>query len=224
HYLALPAIVQRLMDRFAEVTGSSYRIFEYHGHPEAEHVVVSMCSSVETIRETVDWMNARGARLGVVAVRLFQPFDVNAFIAALPKTTNRIAVLDRTKEPGCIGEPLYLNVVSAIAEGGAVFERAPRVVGGRYGLGSKEFTPAMVRAVYENLAAGEPLNHFTVGIADDVTHMSLRYDPDFTLEMPGVRQCVFVGLGADGTVGANKNSIKIIGEQTPNYAQGYFVY
>lgn len=223
-YDRLPAVVQATMDAFAGLTGRAYRLFDYYGHPEAERVIVAMGSSVETITETVDWLAARGEKIGVVAVRLFQPFHVNSFLHALPKTARSIAVLDRTKEPGSLGEPLYLNVVAALAEGRTLLANTPRVVGGRYGLGSKEFTPGMVRAVFEQLSEPEPKNHFTVGIRDDVTGTSLAYDEDFDLEAPEVRRCVFVGLGADGTVGANKNSIKIIGEQTDNFAQGYFVY
>jgi pyruvate-ferredoxin/flavodoxin oxidoreductase len=224
HYLALPEIVRSTMVRFGELTGRKYRLFDYYGHPEAERVVVAMGSSIDTIRETVDWMVARGEKVGALAVRLFLPFEVPAFTAALPKTVRSLAVLDRTKEPGALGEPLYQTVLTALAESGSALTASGRVVGGRYGLGSKEFTPGMVKAVFDNLTAAAPRNHFTVGIADDVTGLSLNYDPDFDIEAADVRRCVFIGLGADGTVGANKNSIKIIGEQTPNYAQGYFVY
>jgi pyruvate-ferredoxin/flavodoxin oxidoreductase len=223
-YQSLPAIVQDTMDKFAAVTGRAYKLFDYHGHPEAERVIVAMGSSVETIAETVDWLASHGEKVGVIAVRLFLPFHVKSFLAALPKTVKAIAVLDRTKEPGSLGEPLYLNVLGALAEGRSPLAGSARVVGGRYGLGSKEFTPGMVRAVFDNIAQWEPKNHFTVGILDDVSGTSLAYDADFDLEAADVRRCVFVGLGADGTVGANKNSIKIIGEQTANYAQGYFVY
>ncbi|MBI5690510.1 MAG: pyruvate:ferredoxin (flavodoxin) oxidoreductase [Verrucomicrobia bacterium] len=223
-YRDLPGHVQDIMDKFAAVTGRKYRLFDYHGHPEAERVVIAMGSGVETVAETVDWLVGKGEKVGVVAVRLFQPFHVKSFLAALPASVKAIGVLDRTKEPGSIGEPMYLNVVAALAEGRSPLAGSPRVVGGRYGLGSKEFTPGMVRAVFDNLAKWEPRNHFTVGILDDVTGTSLPYDADFDLEASDVRRCVFVGLGADGTVGANKNSIKIIGEQTANYAQGYFVY
>jgi pyruvate-ferredoxin/flavodoxin oxidoreductase len=223
-YQALPGIVQDAMDRFAAIAGRTYRLFDYHGHPEADRVVVAMGSAVETLAETAAWLAARGEKVGVVAVRLFLPFDVKSFLAALPATTQAIAVLDRTKEPGSVGEPLYLNALAALAEGRNRLAGSARVVGGRYGLGSKEFTPGMAEAVFEHVAQGEPRNHFTVGILDDVTGTSLPYDADFQLEAADVRQCVFVGLGADGTVGANKNSIKIIGEQTDNFAQGYFVY
>ncbi len=223
-YDALPTIVQSAMDKVAATTGRAYHLFDYHGHPEAERVLVAMGSGIETIVETVDWLIAKGEKVGVVAVRLFLPFHVKSFLAALPKTVKAIAALDRTKEPGSIGEPLYLNVLAAIAEGRSGLAGSPRVIGGRYGLGSKEFTPGMVRAVFHHLAQWEPRNHFTVGILDDVTGTSLPFDAEFDLEAADVRRCVFVGLGADGTVGANKNSIKIIGEQTANFAQGYFVY
>ena len=223
-YTALPDIVQASMDRLAAETGRTYRLFEYHGHPEAERVVVAMGSAVETIIETVDWLVRRGEKVGVVAVRLFLPFSTKAFLAALPSSAKIIAVLDRTKEPGSIGEPLYLNVVASLAEGIAAGEARPRVCGGRFGLGSKEFTPGMARTIFDRLAEPAAPTHFTVGICDDVTGLSLSYQADFDLEPPEVRRCVFVGLGSDGTVGANKNSIKIIGEQTANFAQGYFVY
>ena len=223
-YARLPQIVQETMDRFARVTGRAYHLFDYYGHPEADRVLIAMGSSIETIGETVAWANARGEKTGVIAVRLFLPFHLPAFLAALPKTVQSIGVLDRTKEPGAIGEPLYLNVLGALAEGRHPLAGSPRVVGGRYGLGSKEFTPGMVRAVLANLAAACPRNHFTIGITDDVSGTSLPWDLEFDLEAADVRRCVFVGLGADGTVGANKNSIKIIGEQTENFAQGYFVY
>ena len=224
HHAAVPGDVQAVMDRFAAATGRRYRLFEYHGHPQAERVIVAMGSAVETIATTVDWLVERGERAGVVGVRLFHPFDTAAFLAALPASVRSIAVLDRTKEPGSLGEPLYLNVVAALAGGRPGTADAPRVVGGRYGLGSKEFTPGMVRAVFGHLNAASPRHGFTVGIVDDVTGTSLPFDETFDLESADVRRCVFVGLGADGTVGANKNSIKIIGEQTGNHAQGYFVY
>ncbi|ACB73895.1 pyruvate:ferredoxin (flavodoxin) oxidoreductase [Opitutus terrae] len=223
-YDALPTIVQETMDRFAAVTGRAYKLFDYHGHPEAERVAIAMGSGVETLCETADWLAAKGEKVGVIAVRLFLPFHVKSFMAALPKTVKAIAVLDRTKEPGALGEPLYQTVITALAEARSELAGSPRVVGGRYGLGSKEFTPAMVRAVFENLSRWEPKNHFTVGIIDDVTGTSLPFDAEWDIEADDVRRCVFVGLGADGTVGANKNSIKIIGEQTDFYAQGYFVY
>ncbi len=223
-YDQLPALVQGEMDRLAEVTGRQYRLYEYHGHPQAERVIIAMGSAIETISETVDWLVAKGEKVGVLSVRLFLPFHVKSFLGSLPPTVKAIAVLDRTKEPGSLGEPLYLNVVAALAQGLSPLANSPRIVGGRYGLGSKEFTPGMVRAAFDNLARWEPQARFTLGIVDDVTGTSLGYDESFDLEAADVRRCVFVGLGADGTVGANKNSIKIIGEQTDNFAQGYFVY
>ncbi len=221
-YDECPAIVQAAMDRFAERTGRHYGLFEYAGHPEAERVIVVMGSGAETVQETVEWLAARGEKVGLVKVRLFRPFSTAHFLKSLPPTLRAIAVLDRTKEPGAIGEPLYLDVVTALHER-ADIER-PRVVGGRYGLSSKEFTPAMVKAVLDELARDTPKNHFTIGIRDDVTHTSLAIDDSFEIEHPDVFGAVFYGLGSDGTVGANKNSIKIIGEGTDNFAQGYFVY
>jgi len=220
-YDALPDIVQSTMDRLAAACGRQYHLVEYSGHPEAERVVVAMGSAVDTLGETSRWLQEHhGEKVGVIAVRLAHPFPATAFRAALPRTVRSVAVLDRTKEPGSLGEPLFLNVVAAVAGS----DRSPRVIGGRYGLGSKEFTPGMARAVFDTLAQPQPRHPFTVGILDDVTGLSLPYDADFDLEPADVRRCVFVGLGADGTVGANKNSIKIIGEQTDNFAQGYFVY
>jgi pyruvate-ferredoxin/flavodoxin oxidoreductase len=227
-YAACPGIVQNVMDKFATLTGRSYQLFQYSGAPEAEHVLVIMGSGGETARETVDYLNERGARLGLLQVRLYRPFDVQRFVQSLPPTVKALAVLDRTKEPGASGEPLYQDVVTALAEtlanGGSALKTMPRVVGGRYGLSSKDFTPAMIKAVFDNLAAARPKNHFTVGITDDVTDLSLAYDPEFSTESDKVIRALFYGLGSDGTVGANKNSIKIIGEETDNYAQGYFVY
>jgi len=225
-YVAAPALVQRTMDRFAALTGRHYRLFDYFGPPDAERVMVLMGSGVETSRETIEHLNSRGAKVGLVQVHLFRPFAVNDFVDAFPATTKAIAVLDRTKEPGAAGEPLYQDVVTAFGEAVAAQRRPamPRVVGGRYGLASKEFTPAMVKAVFDNLESGVPVNHFTIGINDDVSHTSLEYDRDFVIEPDDVVGCIFYGLGADGTVGANKNSIKIIGEGTPGYAQGFFVY
>ena len=223
-YAKLPGLVQDIMDRFQALTGRAYRLFDYHGHPEAERVVVVMGSGFETVAETVDWLIGEGEKVGVISVRLYLPFHVKSFMAALPQTTKAIAVLDRTKEPGSLGEPLYMNVVGALAESRSALAGSARVVGGRYGLGSKEFTPGMARAVFAHLSQWEPRNHFTVGIFDDVSGTSLPFDADFDLEVADIRRCVFVGLGADGTVGANKNSIKIIGEQTDNFALGYFVY
>jgi pyruvate-ferredoxin/flavodoxin oxidoreductase len=228
YYLRLPGIVQQVMDDFACRTGRRYRLFDYAGHPEAERVLILMGSGAETAQETAEYLNSKGEKVGVLKVRLYRPFSLSDFVAALPETTRAIAVLDRTKEPGALGEPLYLDVVTALHE--AVEQRIekfatpPRVIGGRYALSSKEFTPAMVKAVFDELTRPTPKNHFTVGIVDDVTHTSLPSDPAFSIEAEDVVRAVFFGLGADGTVGANKNSIKIIGEQTDNYAQGYFVY
>ena len=228
YYQACPEIVQHAMDALAALTGRQYHLFEYAGAPDAERVIVIMGSGAETARTTARSLNEHGEKVGVVAVHLYRPFSVEHFVQALPATTRAIAVLDRTKEPGSAGEPLYLDVVAALSEaraaGAASFGAAPRVIGGRYGLSSKEFTPAMVRAIYDELAAAEPKNHFTVGINDDVTHTSLPYDPAFSIEDEATVRCVFWGLGSDGTVGANKNSIKIIGESPDTYAQGYFVY
>jgi pyruvate-ferredoxin/flavodoxin oxidoreductase len=228
YYDACAGIVEDEMTRFTELTGRRYRLFDYFGDPEAERVVVLMGSGASAVRELVEWMNVRGEKVGVVQVRLYRPFSVAAFVKALPATVRSIAVLDRTKEPGAIGEPLYVDVVTALREaedaGISAFRSRPCVIGGRYGLSSKEFTPAMAKAVYDELDRERPLNHFTVGIVDDVTHTSLEVEPEFDIEPDDVVRAVFFGLGADGTVGANKNSIKIIGEQTPNYAQGYFVY
>ncbi len=227
-YMACPEIVQETMDRFARVTGRKYGLFDYVGHPQAEQVIIAMGSGAEVAHEMVDWMVSRGDEVGLVKVRLYRPFSVKDFMAALPPTVKALGVLDRTKEPGAVGEPLYLDVISALWEarnqGISPLAQDPKVVGGRYGLSSKDFSPTMVRTVFDELEKERPKNHFTVGITDDVTHTSLDYDPDFDIEPDEVVRAVFFGLGADGTVGANKNSIKIIGEETPNYAQGYFVY
>ncbi|MGN6809406.1 MAG: pyruvate:ferredoxin (flavodoxin) oxidoreductase [Thermomicrobiales bacterium] len=228
-YLACPGIVQRAMDRFAGLTGRQYHLFDYAGAPDAERVIVMMGSGAETAQETVEYLRAHGdERVGLLKVRLYRPFAAAQFLATLPPTTRAIAVLDRTKEPGSVGEPLYQDVVSAVSEalatGAAPFERFPRIIGGRYGLSSKEFTPARVKAVFDELARERPRGHFTVGITDDVTHLSLDYDPAFTTESPDTVRAIFFGLGSDGTVGANKNAIKIIGEETGQEAQGYFVY
>jgi pyruvate-ferredoxin/flavodoxin oxidoreductase len=224
-YDECPAIVQGAMNRFAALTGRQYRLFDYFGAPDAERVIVLIGSSALAAEECVEALGARGEKVGVVNVRLFRPFSAQAFVDALPRTVRAIAALDRTKEPGSTGEPLYMDVVTALAERGAIsFEKMPRVIGGRYGLASKEFTPAMVASVFAELAKPEPRNHFVVGINDDVSHRSLDVDASFTTEDPETVRAVFYGLGADGTVGANKNSIKIIGEDTDNYAQGYFVY
>ncbi|MEO1093979.1 MAG: pyruvate:ferredoxin (flavodoxin) oxidoreductase [Cyanobacteria bacterium J06638_28] len=215
--------VQRAMDEFAALTGRQYQLYEYHGAPDATQVIVLMGSGCETVHETVDYLTAQGAKVGVLKVRLYRPFDSGAFVKALPSTVQAIAVLDRTKEPGAPGEPLYLDAVHAI-QAGTVDGPRPQVIGGRYGLSSKEFTPAMVKSIFDNLSQDNPQDHFTVGIYDDVTMTSLNWDPTFTIEPEEVVRGVFYGLGSDGTVGANKNSIKIIGGDTDNYAQGYFVY
>ena len=227
-YDATPAIVERAFEKLAARTGRHYRLFDYVGHPEAERVLVMMGSGAEAAEETVAALVARGERIGLVKVRLYRPFSPAHLLAAFPATTRSVAVLDRTKEPGATGEPLYQDVLTAfgesVMEGTSPFQTVPRVIGGRYGLASKEFTPAMVKAVFDELRQSKPKNHFTVGIRDDVTHTSLDYDPTFSTEHPETLRALFWGLGADGTVGANKNTIKIIGEETDNFAQGYFVY
>ena len=223
YYLAMPTIVQNVMDKFAQLTGRQYHLFDYVGAPDAERVIVLMGSGCEAVHETVEYLAERGEKVGMVKVRLYRPFSVEHFVKALPETVQSIAVLDRTKEPGAIGEPLYLDVITALHEA-SDGKPLPRVIGGRYGLSSKEFTPAMIKGVFDELKKDQPKNHFTVGIIDDVTHTNLDWDPDFSTEDPQTVRCLFYGLGADGTVGANKNSIKIIGEETENYAQGYFVY
>jgi pyruvate-ferredoxin/flavodoxin oxidoreductase len=228
YYLACPTIVANVMDKFARVAGREYHLFDYVGAPDADRVVVLMGSGAEVAHELVEFLVQRGEKVGLLKVRLYRPFSVEHFIAALPRAVKSIAVLDRTKEPGATGEPLYMDVVTAVSEavaGGAVpFSGYPRIIGGRYGLSSKEFTSAMVKGVFDELSKPSPKNHFTVGIEDDVTHTSLAYDPEFSTEHPQTVRALFYGLGADGTVGANKNSVKIIGEDTDNYAQGYFVY
>ncbi len=222
-YDTCPGIVQQVMDEFAELTGRRYNLYDYVGAPDAERVVVLMGSGVEAAHEAVEHLVDQGEKVGVIKPRLYRPFDMPAFVEALPETTKAIGVLDRTKEPGSPGEPLYLDVVTALQEVDR-FVTKPIIVGGRYGLSSKEFTPAMVKSVLDNLAQPTPKNHFTVGINDDVTNTSLAYDPDFSTERDTVIRALFYGLGSDGTVGANKNTIKIIGENTDNYAQGYFQY
>lgn len=228
YYLAAPEIVQKAMDKFASLTGRKYKLFDYFGAPDAERVVVMMGSGAETMEETVEHLNSKGEKTGVLKVRLFRPFCASSFIQGLPKTVKAIAVLDRTKEPGSLGEPLYEDVRTTIGEafasGTAPFAAIPQIVGGRYGLGSAEFNPAMAKAVLDNLSLSKPKNHFTVGINDDVTGTSLKVDETFSTEKPETHRAMFYGLGSDGTVGANKNSIKIIGEATDNHAQGYFVY
>ena len=228
YYLACPTIVQSAMDRLAGLVGRRYRLFDYTGAPDALRVIVIMGSGGDTVHETVDHLVGRGEKVGVLRVRLYRPFSAEHFLAALPATVRTLAVLDRTKEPGSVGEPLYLDVVATVSEavalGRAPFSQAPRILGGRYGLGSKEFTPAMVKGIFDEMAQARPRTHFTIGIQDDVTHTSLGYDASFSTEDPATVRAIFYGLGSDGTVGANKNSIKIIGEQTDNHAQGYFVY
>ncbi len=227
-YIACPAIVQKQMDKLAGLVGRQYHLFDYMGAPDAERVIVMMGSGAETAEETVNFLTRKGEKIGLLKVRLYRPFSIEHFLAVLPKTVKSLAVLDRTKEPGSTGEPLYMDVVTAMAEtmagSKAPFSSLPRIVGGRYGLSSKEFTPAMVKAVFDELLKPAPKNHFTIGIIDDVTHTSLSYEPEFSTEASDTVRAVFFGLGSDGTVGANKNSIKIIGEDTDNYAQGYFVY
>ncbi len=226
YYDATPAIVQDTMDKLAELTGRQYNLFDYYGAPDAEDVIVIMGSGAETVSATIDYMVAQGERVGMVIVRLYRPFDAAAMVNSLPKTVERITVLDRTKEPGSIGEPLYLDVRAAVAEAVEANPTAipPVIFSGRYGLGSAEFTPAMVKAVFENASAMAPKKRFCVGPHDDVSFTSLDYDADFNIESADVYRALFYGLGSDGTVGANKNTIKIIGAETDNAAQGYFVY
>ena len=228
YYHNCPEIVQKVMDKFAKVVGREYKLFQYFGANDAEKVIVLMGSGAEAAHETVNYLTEQGEKVGVLKVRLYRPFSINHFLNALPASVKSIAVLDRTKEPGASGQPLYLDVVSAISEGFAngetPFSQMPKIIGGRYGLSSKEFTPAMVKAVITELGKEKPKNHFTVGIVDDVTHTSLEVDHSFSTEDPKTVSAIFYGLGADGTVGANKNSIKIIGEETDFYAQGHFVY
>ena len=221
YYEAVPGIVQKAMDKFAKLTGRAYHLFDYIGAPDAERVVIIMASGGETAEATVRNLMAKGEKVGVIRVRLYRPFSGEHFLKALPKSVKSIAVMDRTKEPGAAGDPLYLDVTNALFEGD---RKDIKVIGGRYGLSSKEFTPAMVKAVLDELGKPEPKKHFVVGINEDVTHSSLDYDANFSVEHPETVRCLFFGLGSDGTVGANKNSIKIIGEDTDNNAQGYFYY
>ncbi|HTP11710.1 MAG TPA: pyruvate:ferredoxin (flavodoxin) oxidoreductase, partial [Anaerolineae bacterium] len=225
-YTKVPEIVQKTMDKFASLVGRQYHLFDYYGAPDADRVIVVMGSGAEIVQETIDHLNAKGQKLGLIKVRLYRPFSVEHFLAAMPKTVKSMAVLDRCKEPGSAGEPLYQDVITALTESlmAGKINSIPKVIGGRYGLASKDFTPAMVKAVYDELAKAQPKNHFTVGIIDDVSFTSLDVDYTFSTEPADVVRAMFYGLGADGTVGANKNSIKIIGEETPNFAQGYFVY
>ena len=229
YYERMPGIVQAAMDKFAKLTGRQYRLYEYAGAPDADRVMVLMGSGADAAEETVDHLIHHGEKVGVLKVRLYRPFDAAEFLQAIPVTAKRIAVLDRTKEPGADGEPLYKDVVTAIAEScghsSCRFPAMPRVVGGRYGLSSKEFTPGMIKGVFDELKKDQPKNHFTIGIIDDLTHTSLDWDANLRTDAgEGVMRCMFYGLGSDGTVGANKNTIKIMGEETDLYAQGYFVY
>ena len=227
-YEKTPGMVQGVMDRFADVVGRQYQLFDYVGHPDADRVIVLMGSGAETAEEAVNYLVDQGEKVGALKVRLYRPFSVEHFLRALPPRVCVIAALDRAKEPGAPGEPLYQDIVAALdqgeAEGMLPFEERPWVLAGRYGLSSKEFTPAMIKGIFDEMAEGAPKRHFTIGIEDDVTHTSLSYDPTFDTEPEEVIRAVFWGLGSDGTVSANKNSIKIIGEETDNYAQGYFVY
>lgn len=227
-YIECPEIVDRVMKRFEKVVGRRYEIFQYEGAPDADRVIVMMGSGAETTHETVDHLVGEGEKVGLLKVRLYRPFSVKHFIDSIPETVKTICALDRTKEPGSVGEPLYEDIITALVEhraaGDGKFDELPRVIGGRYGLSSKEFTPGMVVGVYDNMKLDEPMNHFTVGIEDDVTDTSIDYDPDYMIEKKGQTRAVFFGIGADGTVSANKSSIKIIGEDTDNHAQGYFVY
>ncbi len=227
-YEKVPGIVQKAMDKFAGITGRQYKLFEYVGAPDADRVIVMMGSGAEAAQETIEYLNQHGYKVGLVKVRLYRPFSARHLLDALPASAKVIVTLDRCKEPGSAGEPLYQDVLTAIMEayasGATPFAQMPKIIGGRYGLASKEFTPAMVKGVFDEAAKPQPKNHFTVGIIDDVTFTSIDYDPDFNIEPDDVVRALFYGLGADGTVGANKNSIKIIGEQTPYYAQGYYFY
>ncbi|MBC8333747.1 MAG: pyruvate:ferredoxin (flavodoxin) oxidoreductase [Anaerolineales bacterium] len=228
YYDACPEIVQKAMDKFAEQVGREYKLFDYVGVSDAERVIIILGSGGEAVAETVKYLNAQGEKLGVVRVRLYRPFSVKHLLDVMPASVKVVATLDRTKEPGATGEPLYQDIITAFSEGvgdgTAPFETSPRVIGGRYGLSSKEFTPAMVKGIFDEMAKKQPKNHFTVGIHDDVTNTSLDYDPLFSIESDDTIRALFFGLGSDGTVGANKNSIKIIGEETDNFAQGHFVY
>lgn len=227
-YARTPQIVQNVMNRFAELTGRKYHLFDYCGADDAERIIVIMGSGAETADETASFLAKKGEKVGVLTVHLFRPFSIESFLKVIPSTVKTVAVLDRTKEPGATGEPLYMDVVTAFSEGlapeQARFKKMPQIVGGRYGLSSKEFTPAMVKGIFDELKKPAPKNHFTIGINDDVSNTSLDYDPQFSIAADDTRNCIFFGLGSDGTVGANHNSIRIIGEGTNNYAQGYFYY
>lgn len=228
YYLTCPDMVQKVMDKFEKVVGRRYELFQYFGAEDAERIIVLMGSGAETAEETVEYLMKQGEKVGLIKVRLYRPFSVKHFINSLPVTIKIISTLDRTKEPGSIGEPLYTDIVTAIQEGVSMgvshFKDTPKIIGGRYGLSSKEFTPAMIKGLFDEMKKNIPKNHFTIGINDDLTHTSISYNPDFSIEPTDRTRAVFYGLGSDGTVGANKNSIKIIGEETDNYAQGYFVY
>ena len=225
-YVACPNIVQEEMDKFAKLTGRQYRLFEYHGAPDADRVIISMGSSVDTIHEYIEWATAKGEKVGVLKVRLFRPFSIKHFVQAMPASVKKIAVLDRVKEAGALGDPLYLDVVAALREAReeGLTTLDPKVIAGRYGLSSKEFTPACIKAVFENLSSAKPINHFVVGINDDVSKKSLSVDPEFDIEHSDVKRAMFFGLGSDGTVGANKDSIKIIADEAGLCGQGYYVY
>ncbi len=227
-YDACPEIVQTIMDRFAKVVGRQYHLFDYVGAKDADRIIMLMGSGAEAADEAINYLTRQGEKVGLIKVRLFRPFSTEHLMKAIPQTVEKIAVLDRTKEPGAPGEPLYLDIINAFEEtareNALPTKQKPYIVGGRYGLSSKEFTPAMVKGIFDELKKDKPKNHFTIGINDDVTHTSLSYDPHFSTEDEKVVRGIFFGLGSDGTVGANKNSIKIIGEKTDNYAQGYFVY
>lgn len=221
-YQQVPSVVSSMMKKFSELTGRNYKLYEYYGHENADRIVIIMGSAAGTVSETVDYLNENGEKVGYVYVRLFRPLDTKEFVSAIPKTVKKISVLDRCKEPGSVGEPLYVDVISAINEEWKGLK--PEITGGRYGLASKEFTPAMIKAVFDEMKNVFPKNHFTIGINDDVTHTSLNYNKEFSLEKQHLFRGLFFGLGADGTVSANKNSIKIIGDTTDNFVQGYFVY
>ena len=228
YYDQCPEILQKQMDKFFELTGRRYNLVDYAGHPKAEKVIIIMGSGADVVEETVEYMVSQGEKVGVIKIRLFRPFPLEAFVNALPKTADKMAVLDRTKEPGALGEPLYLDIRTAIGEAMQKkmisYDGYPIIVGGRYGLGSKDFTPAMIKGVFDNLDKKEPLNNFSVGIKDDVTNRSIEYDPEWLTPQDDVFNGMFFGLGSDGTVGANKNSAKIIGDLTDNKVQAYFVY
>ena len=220
YYDDIVGIVEKNMARMSEITGRKHSLFDYYGAEDATHVVVAMGSVTEALEETIDYLNAKGQKLGMIKVHLFRPFSAEHFLAAMPKTVERVCVLDRTKEPGAPGEPLYLDVVNVLANS----DISPLVVGGRYGLGSKDTTPTELNAVFENLNTENPRNGFTIGIVDDVTNLSLPIAEEIKIKAPGTVRCKFWGLGSDGTVGANKQAIKIIGDHTDKYAQAYFDY